>query len=347
MPSPLMDPALLAFAGNLLSGGQQGGVGFGQSLGGALSGLAQAQQFKQQGARQQQQDLLAAAEKRIAIQAALGQIQQRQQATKAAAAQQQRIDTFAGGQPEELQALAAAFPQLLAEQQAEAAFAAPPDPTSLQQNLAAAGLQPGTPEYQQAVLDTVTKRRQGETGAVKLPNGFQFVDPSNPAAGVVPLRGGPADPTRPTTEQRNKLATAQKTHRQLTGQLGEYAKTLRSGVTNLPGAERDKAKTQRTQIKMQLKNLYELGAITGPDEEILDSLILDPTELSGRAVGLLPGVDSPEDRALSNLGILMQEADRALSAASGNNPKAAQEQAQPSLQDLSTEELLQLYEGLR
>ena len=83
MPSPLMDPALLAFAGNLLSGGQQGGIGFGQSLGGALSGLAQSRLHQQDVARQREQDLLASAERSINLRAALGELQQRQAAAEA------------------------------------------------------------------------------------------------------------------------------------------------------------------------------------------------------------------------------------------------------------------------
>ena len=124
----LNDPALLAFAGNLLSGGQQGGIGFGQSLGNALGGLAQAQLYKQEQGRQRRQALLEAAERSISMRAALGQLQQQQ---AAAAAQQQFVQSL----PADQQAAAAVVPQ----QAALGAFeAANPDPI--------------TP-YQQAALD--------------------------------------------------------------------------------------------------------------------------------------------------------------------------------------------------
>jgi hypothetical protein len=226
----------------------------------------------------------------------------------------------------------------------ERGFAEPDKGTTLQQNLAAGGLQPDTPEYQQALLRHLSKPAVEINQGPKLPTGFQWKDPDNPQAGVAPLQGGPADPSMPTTEQRNKLATAQKTYKQLTDQITNYAQSVSQGVATLPGPERDKVKTQREQIKLQLKNLYELGAITGPDEGILDNLIFDPTSTTSRMAGLVPGIDSPEQRALANLEVLKQEADRALAAAGGASVK--QEPAPGAgVKDMSTEELLAIING--
>ncbi len=326
MPMYGVPAGLLAAAG---AGGGQG-YGFGQSLGGVLNAF--------QGAQANQQ---ASSDREIRNILQIGQLEQKIAEAQRAKEEQKRAvgqKLAQQGQAEELrQQIPEQFRELFDVDQKTAiarSFPEAQDPTTLQQNLAAAGLQPGTPQYQQTVLDSVTKRRQGETGAVKLPTGYRFADPANPEAGVVALKGGPADTTRPTTEQRNKLATAQKTHKQLTQQIQQYVETIRGGVATLPGPARDKVKTQREQIKLQLKNLYELGAITGPDEQILDNLIFDPTALSSQALGRVPGLSSAEDRALANSEILIEEANRALEAAQGNNPKAVEHIIQESVKKL-------------
>ena len=193
----MIDPAVLAFAGRFLSGGggNSQGVGFGESLGNALSAAGQAGYLQQQRALEERQAALAETEQAIKLRAAFSALQQ-----------QQQVQEYARSQPAELQQLAAAFPELVARQQAAAAFADQgADPTNLMQNLAAAGLEPGSPQYQQAVLDAVTKRRQGETGNIKLPTGLSSsLTQATLLLACVPLKNGPADPTRPddgTAEQ--------------------------------------------------------------------------------------------------------------------------------------------------
>lgn len=43
--------------------------------------------------------------------------------------------------------------------------------------------------------------------------------------------------------------------------------------------------TKFTNLQMQLKNLYELGAITGPDLQLLNNAVTDPTSMLGRYKG--------------------------------------------------------------
>lgn len=49
--------------------------------------------------------------------------------------------------------------------------------------------------------------------------------------------------------------------------------------------ERTKTKARFTDVQMQLKNLYALGAITGPDLEILNNAMTDPTTWGGNLAG--------------------------------------------------------------
>lgn len=68
-----------------------------------------------------------------------------------------------------------------------------PKQTSLMQNLAAAGLQPGTPDYQQAMMQAINKPATQINLGPKLPAGYVWADPNNPSLGVAPLPGGPAE----------------------------------------------------------------------------------------------------------------------------------------------------------
>jgi hypothetical protein len=49
----------------------------------------------------------------------------------------------------------------------------------------------------------------------------------------------------------------------------------------MPGEARSQVDSVRTNIIMQLKNLYELGAITGPDLPLMEKMISDPSSWSG------------------------------------------------------------------
>ena len=79
-------------------------------------------------------------------------------------------------------------------------------PTSLQQNLIAAGLQPGTPEFQQAMM-TAINRPQVQIGGpqIKPPTGFML---NAEGTGVVPIPGLPQAPPPMTPEQQVQQSAA-------------------------------------------------------------------------------------------------------------------------------------------
>lgn len=359
-----LNPTGLDFAGQLLSGyGQQ--AGFAPALGRALQAGSNASYNAQQRAAAEQEQRLRMAKLER------GLLEYQAKAMEAAAARAEKLrekkdraelreQVPAGLQelydvdPERALSMVPAFADpskryvtvgnqvidRLAPGAPAMAYEVPEEqkPTALQQNLAASGLQPGTPEFEQAMLQAINKPQVQIDQGPKLPTGYTFVDPDNPAAGVAPLPGGPADPANATTEQRNKRANAEKTHRVLTGQIADYAKALRGGIP-VTGKGRDKIATQREQIKLQLKNLYELGAITGPDEEILDRLLIDPLDRTSQLAGAV-GLNEPlNERAIANLEVLMQEADRGLQAVAGTE--------QPGIESMSTEELLRLYQEMQ
>lgn len=54
------------------------------------------------------------------------------------------------------------------------------------------------------------------------------------------------------------------------------------------GTERDAVNTARRNIQMQMKELFTLGAITGPDMQILNDMLVDPTASVGPVNSLYP-----------------------------------------------------------
>ena len=76
----------------------------------------------------------------------------------------------------------------------------PPQQTNLERNLAAAGLQPGTPAFQNAMLTAINRPQvQIGTPEIKPPTGFML----NPeGTGVVPIPGVPQKPPPMTPEQQ-------------------------------------------------------------------------------------------------------------------------------------------------
>jgi len=120
------DPALLQFAGQLLSGGQQGQIGFGSSLGGALMGAAQARNYQIEQARQNEQDLISKAQTSVNLRAALGELQQQEAAQSAQ-------EAFVAGRPPEQQAAAAVVPQGAAQRAFDIANPQPITPVQQEQ----------------------------------------------------------------------------------------------------------------------------------------------------------------------------------------------------------------------
>jgi hypothetical protein len=81
-------------------------------------------------------------------------------------------------------------------------------PTTAMRNLAAMGLEPGTPEYQKVLAALLFKPSNSvtvnNTGMPDLPKGYMWNDPANPSAGVTPLPGGPED----NSQKRDESAGA-------------------------------------------------------------------------------------------------------------------------------------------
>jgi len=87
-------------------------------------------------------------------------------------------------------------------------------PTTLMQNVQAAGLQPGTPEYQQAMLQgtrTGTTVNVGQSEYGTIPPGWELItDPQTGARSMRPIAGGPVEQEAAALERKAEGAQRQK-----------------------------------------------------------------------------------------------------------------------------------------
>jgi hypothetical protein len=87
-------------------------------------------------------------------------------------------------------------------------------------------------------------------------------------------------------ENRPKLTQMLANLNEYTRKLQNLEKTTQlSGVINLPSAEATAVSSLAETLRLDIKNLYELGALVGGDFQILDNLLTSPNSTQGLAMG--------------------------------------------------------------
>lgn len=213
----LLASPLFSLGAGLLAASERGqGVGQGLLLGAQQYGAQQALADRSQD-RELRRKLLQF------------QMQQAQVQQQRAVQRQQALDALTAQNPQ-IAGILAADPSagigILADQMR------PQKPTTLAQNLASAGLQPGTPEYQAAMLKATMPRPAASItnivgqGGPKLPANYMWANPQDPAAAnfaVRPIPQGPAD----------ELSQAQQTAAGFAGRM-ESAESVLSSLEAQP-----------------------------------------------------------------------------------------------------------------
>ncbi|MEM1149456.1 MAG: hypothetical protein AAGI03_02725 [Pseudomonadota bacterium] len=147
----------------------------------------------------------------------------------------------------------------------------------------AAGLAPGTPEYQKFMIDNgrgagLQIRSDGKGGFELGTNGLPDV------------------PTAIKTEAlRGKAAFDS-----IMKGLDDWDVLVADiGATVLPGAGKDALLTARRSLQLQMKELFNLGVLNGPDLMLMDELLVDPTDLLNAGMDGA-GVADVRERAKAN-----------------------------------------------
>jgi hypothetical protein len=82
---------------------------------------------------------------------------------------------------------------------------------------------------------------------------------------------------RPTEAVRTQSAKVDQAYRSLLPALDSYARLVQqTGPNVFPGQERDSIVAARTNILLQLKELYNLGVLNGPDLTLMEQMLPDP-----------------------------------------------------------------------
>ena len=169
-----------------------------------------------------------------------------------------------------------------------------------------------------ALQDYRTKSLAQRGGtADKTPSGYR----PTIAGDLEAIPGGPADPKVKasqgaggvTTKMRNDAVAVDQAFRSLDKSLTDYeAMVKKTGLVALPGQESDTVQQARTNLQLQLKELYNLGVLNGPDLSLMEQMIFDPQTKMGftdpvgnlgkmaSAAGL-PGTTSIGDRASASI----------------------------------------------
>ena len=102
--------------------------------------------------------------------------------------------------------------------------------------------------------------------------------PPAPQAGVTPATIAPL-PFKPTDSEKTTLSKTTTAYSVLDKELERYGNLIKeNGVSFLPGTEaRTSYDTARRNIQLQMKELYNLGVLNGPDLGLMNQMLVDPT----------------------------------------------------------------------
>jgi hypothetical protein len=156
---------------------------------------------------------------------------------------------------------------------AQAMMPPPPKVTNAMANAAAQGLRPGTPGYNQYIMDVTKKVPLVQMGSgFKVPEGYRR-DPANQDR-VVPIPGGPKE--EKYRAGKLKLEQVQQSVDNYESLLDKYGSEI------WPGKPKEELASSYTDLLLEMKELYNLGVLNGPDLELMQKVITDPTSMSAQ-----------------------------------------------------------------
>ena len=133
-------------------------------------------------------------------------------------------------------------------------------------------------------------RRPGRSGVnitlgeYKIPTNYRAVEPGNPDAGVERIPGVL------TEQQINDRVKATKATSTIDSELTRYEELVdKYGVELTPGVGRDQLVTVRQGIMLQLKELFNLGVLNGPDLALMENMLWNPVDPVGGAYSAMTG----------------------------------------------------------
>ena len=94
----------------------------------------------------------------------------------------------------------------------------------------------------------------------------------------------------------------------------DYSRIIsEGGPGTMPGAQKDAVAVQRRAIQMQMKELYNLGVLNGPDLALMDEMLFNPSSLGARILDIATGkweggnIDNRVERNISQLRDILMD----------------------------------------
>ncbi len=106
--------------------------------------------------------------------------------------------------------------------------------------------------------------------------------------------------------EQNQLHSAARSYQGFMKSLQDYESMVKDGGTTAwPGLRKDKLATAHRDLQMQMKELYNLGVLNGPDLELMEQILLNPTTIPANVAdaldSVLPGNQDMEQRIPANI----------------------------------------------
>ncbi len=181
----------------------------------------------------------------------------------------------------------------------------PPDFVGPHATPPAASTIPGTPEWKAAKqFEAGLHPREEPLVQVQNPDGSVTLVPRSQAAGQNAPRaqgGGAGSASR--AQRIQALANT-------SNALDSFESTLKkTGATLIPSTAKSVLQTEYRKLLLQMKEMYNLGVLNGPDLMLMEQILHDPTSIKDRALaGGFGGVQT--DRVLAQVGQVRQELEK-------------------------------------
>ena len=145
-------------------------------------------------------------------------------------------------------------------------------------------------------------------------DGRELLMPENPGASFQPgaeYQTADMSSIKPSgTGETNTLNAAARSFQGLMKSLQDYETFFNAdnnldgqpdGSTAWPGARKDELSVRHRDLQMQMKELYNLGVLNGPDLDLMNQILLDPTSITGNVMDLMGGEKDMEKRIPANI----------------------------------------------
>jgi hypothetical protein len=150
--------------------------------------------------------------------------------------------------------------------------------------------------------------------------------------------------------EQTQINNAVNSYRSILTGLDDYNSLVqKGGAALMPGKQKDSIDVSRRHLQMQMKELYNLGVLNGPDLELMDTILLNPNGVVNKILDVT-GIADTESRVASNVELvkkLMTEMVEPKLKSMGLVPEDVSPKADkpPSVTEMSDDDLMKILTG--